>query len=245
MHEASTHEKNCFLTLTYNDEHLPENNSLDVTHWQKFAKRMRKKMGPFRFLHCGEYGDENNRPHYHALIFGKDFTHDQAVIQQRDEHQLFRSPMLDKLWSDEDGPIGHASVGSLTWQSCAYVARYSLKKITGQDADAHYQGRKPEYITMSRRPGIGSAWINKYKTDVYPWDEVITNGNPCRPPSYYDDQLEKIDPAMHKKVKVRRNVKAKKKDEEENEGYGIASYDRREAREKIVEKRARKLKRDV
>ncbi|AXL14744.1 replication initiator protein [Microviridae sp.] len=245
MHEQTLHEKNCFLTLTYNNAHLPDDGSLDVSHWQKFAKRMRKKMGKFRFLHCGEYGDENNRPHYHALIFGQNFEHDQALLTKRDEHELFTSPTLDKLWSDEDGPIGHASVGTLTWQSCAYVARYSMKKVTGPAADAHYGGRKPEYITMSRRPGIGSGWINKYESDVYPWDEIITNGAPSRPPKYYDNEIEKTSPDKIRRVKSARRLKAAKQEASLNEGYGRSSYDARKARAIKLERRNSLLRRDI
>jgi hypothetical protein len=74
VHEASLHEKNCFITLTYSPENLPKDGSLDVSHFQKFMKRFRKRFGPgIRFFHCGEYGESLSRPHYHACIFGFDF----------------------------------------------------------------------------------------------------------------------------------------------------------------------------
>lgn len=98
MHEAQTHEKNCFLTLTYDDAHLPEDHSLDVAHWQRFAKRLRKSHGPFRFIHCGEYGDISLRPHYHALLFGVDFGSDSVPVRTNNSHPLRVSASLSKLW---------------------------------------------------------------------------------------------------------------------------------------------------
>lgn len=95
VHEAQLHSRNCFITLTYNDEHLPENESLDVEHWQLFAKKLRHRFGKFRFLHCGEYG-ELGRPHYHALLFGLDFGHDRIKLKKKDGNELFTSESLDK-----------------------------------------------------------------------------------------------------------------------------------------------------
>ncbi len=181
VHEAQMHERNCFITLTYNDEHLPGDGSLCLEDWQKFAKRLRHKLGPFRFFHCGEYGEVNLRPHYHACIFGHDFIADRGLWKDDGKNPLFRSPELDTLWG-----LGFATVGALSFKSAAYVARYVMKKaVVGVRVD----GRRPEYVTMSRRPGIGSKWFEKFKADVYPADEVVHEGKRYRPPRFYDGLL--------------------------------------------------------
>ncbi len=216
LHESKMHKHNCFLTLTYDAEHLPANNSLDVTHWQDFAKRLRRKMGPFRFFHCGEYGERSFRPHAHAAIFGLDFSEDRTLWKTtKSGDSLYTSPTLEKLW-----PQGFHSIGTLTFESAAYVARYIMKKATGQLAETHYDrpGQhygeiiqlKPEYTTMSRRPGIGATWITKFMSDVYPSDEVIVNGKPARPPKFYDSQLEIVNPDLYRKIKSRRISDGKK-----------------------------------
>jgi len=191
MHEASLHERNCYLTLTYSPEHLPARGNLVLRDWQLFFKRLRKKYGEgIRFFHCGEYGEKEGRPHYHACVFGFDFE-DKVFYKMNGEHMLYVSRSLDDLWGK-----GLAVIGDVTFESAAYVARYIMKKVTGDSADDHYRRvdsdtgevyfLKPEYTTMSRRPGIGRAWIDKWINDVYPRDEVIVRGMCVKPPKYYD-----------------------------------------------------------
>ena len=96
----------------------------------RFMKRLRKKYGSqVRFFHCGEYGDLNKRPHYHAILFGVDFAHDRKLWSQKDGMKLFTSESLEKLW-----PYGFCTIGQVTFESCAYVARYIMKKQTGEKA---------------------------------------------------------------------------------------------------------------
>lgn len=215
-HEADLYEQNSFITLTYNDGHLPPLGSLQLRDFQLFMKRLRKKYGPkIRFFHCGEYGEKFLRPHYHACLFNHDFE-DKTLWQIQNKVNLYRSAELEKLWSDADGnPIGYASTGDVTFQSAAYVARYILKKITGDQAVDHYLAidpdtgeilgnRAPEYTTMSRRPGIGHGWFSKYSTDVFPSDEVIIKGKKMRPPKYYDRQYELTYPSDYRRIRARR-----------------------------------------
>jgi len=199
MHEASLHEDNCFITLTYSDKYLPAFGSLEVRAFQLFMKRLRRKVErKVRFYHCGEYGDELGRPHYHALLFGMDFA-DKYPWAERSGNMAWRSADLESLWK-----FGQSEIGSVTFESAAYVARYIMKKITGKAAEDHYRrvdvltGEisqiQPEYSTMSRRPGIGRGWIEKYVSDVYPSDEVISRGRPAKPPRYYDSYFGTQDP---------------------------------------------------
>lgn len=213
MHEASLYERNCFLTLTYDDEHLPRGSlscsrcvkphviggSVCVAEFQDFMKRLRKQFGAgIRFYHCGEYGELNGRPHYHAIIFNHDFS-DKLYFSGKAELSVYTSKALSSLWT-----AGFAVTGQVTFESAAYVSRYVMKKVTGERADAHYGGRKPEYVTMSRRPGIGKGWYDKYKSDVYPRNGVVVRGRVTRPPRFYDNLLGREDPSSLALMKIDR-----------------------------------------
>lgn len=191
MHEASLYERNCFITLTYDDAHLPKRGMLDYSAFQRFLKRFRKAAEPIglRFYMCGEYGPENFRPHYHACIFNYDFSDKEYFKRTASGEKIYTSPLLNRLW-----PFGFSSVGAVTFESAAYIARYCVQKITGRAAEAHYArvdsdgefSLPPEFNHMSLKPGIGSAWLKRWRTDVYPHDYVVVNGKEVKPPKYYD-----------------------------------------------------------
>jgi len=214
VHEASLYSNNCFITLTYNNDHLPALNSLDLSAFQKFMKRLRKRFGEgIRFFHCGEYGERFQRPHYHACLFNFDFA-DKQLWSVRNGVRLYTSEALSELW-----PFGFSTIGDVNFESAAYVARYVTKKITGGKAASHYQvvcertgeilgRRKPEYITMSRRPGIGRDWLSKYSSDIYPDDFVVLNGKKMKPPKFYDRTFELENPDEFSKVLARRKFDA-------------------------------------
>ncbi|AZL82965.1 replication initiator protein [Apis mellifera associated microvirus 18] len=212
MHELQTHERASFLTLTYDDDHVPKDGSLNVKHFQDFMKRLRRGCSsPLRFFHCGEYGEENARPHYHCILFGEDFMSDRVPYKKTPlGHQIYVSPRLSEVWGN--GALEQQHIGDVTFESAAYVARYCLKKITGPSAQEHYQGRKPEYVTMSRRPGIGAHWYSRFSKEVYPSDSVVLRRkNSCiemRPPDFYDKLLEKADPKLFAQIKRERSVAA-------------------------------------
>jgi uracil-DNA glycosylase len=191
MHESSLHEDNIFLTLTYRPEELPfticskPQPTLYKPHFQKFMKRLRKKYDyRISYYMCGEYGDDTNRPHYHAILFGHDFKDKKPHKRSKSGEMLYTSDEADQIWSH-----GFVTIGDVSFESAAYVARYVLKKRTGKGADFHYQGREPEYASMSLKPAIGKNWLEKWKTDVYPHDYVIINGKKVKPPRYYDNLL--------------------------------------------------------
>ena len=207
VHEASLHDANSFITLTFRDDILLTTRTLIKRDFQLFMKRLRKELSPLqvRYFHCGEYGEQLGRPHHHACKFGYDFP-DRQIWQIRGGVPLYRSAQLERLW-----PYGYATVGDVTYESAAYVARYVCKKITGKPQGSfdpvqrHYQGRLPEYITMSRRPGIGRPWIDKFMADIYPRDEVVLSSKlKLRPPKYYDKLYDDIDPVEFGKIKQKR-----------------------------------------
>jgi len=203
VHEAYGHEDNAFITLTYSPENLPPGGSLLKSDFQKFMKRLRKKISPvkIRFFHCGEYGEKNSRPHYHACIFGYSFP-DKILWKEVNGCRLYISPLLDQEWGK-----GWSTVGDVTFESAAYVARYITKKITGELAEGYYDGKIPEYVTMSRRPGIAANWLGTYMADVFPSDEVVLRGKIMRPPRFYDKKLELDNPELFNKIKAERKAK--------------------------------------
>lgn len=218
IHEASLYDDNCFITLTFSpDEIVKRSNpfTVDVRDFQLFMKRLRKRFGSnIRFFHCGEYGEEFGRPHYHACLFNFDFP-DKTLFRVTNGHRLYVSESLSQLW-----PFGFHTIGTLTFESAAYVSRYIMKKVTGDMSQDHYSiidpdngeylgQRKPEYVTMSRRPGIGKGWFDKYQKEVYPDDFVIVNGHKCRPPKYYDRLLETTRPYELDLVKDNRFMSAR------------------------------------
>lgn len=229
VHENSLHEESCFITLTYDDENLPEGGSLRLKDWQDFMKRLRKAHGTgIRFFHCGEYGERFARPHYHAVLFGFDFS-DKTVWKSRRGNTTWRSKELERLW-----PWGISEIGAVTFESAAYVARYIMKKQTGPKAEDHYGGRKPEYTTMSRRPGIGKNWIEKWVSDVYPRDKVVMRGKEMKPPKFYDTHFELAYPSEFATIKARRKANAVKKQEHD-------SIERLAVREECATQRAKRL----
>lgn len=207
VNEASLHDDNCFLTLTYEDEYLPNGASLDRRDFQLFMKRLRKEIAPkkIRYYGCGEYGEEQDplvptkigRPHFHAIIFGYDFD-DKEIhsVNHQDDH-LFISEKLDRLWGK-----GFASIGNVTFASAAYVARYCTKKINGDMAEDHYKridpftgeihDLVPEFSMCSLKPAIGANWLKKYASDLTK-GYITHNGQPMAPPKYYKEFLRNAD----------------------------------------------------
>jgi len=161
IHEAAMHKDNCFLTLTYDDEHVPQlytggPGTLIPKHFTDFMKRLRWhcKNDRIRYYMCGEYGDETRRPHYHACLFGIDFADKIMIGANNDGEPWYSSPSIERIWDK-----GFNTLGALTWESAAYVSRYIMKKRTGKQAEDHYlrcddygvaYWLEPEYNSMSR-----------------------------------------------------------------------------------------------
>ena len=223
-HEAMSHERVSFLTLTYAQDPW----TLRHEDFQLFMKRLRKRLGlPIRFYMAGEYGSVYDhrgnkipgllgRPHYHCILYGYDFPERELHGRSNTGFDMYNARLLDECWKGYDDALGHAVVQDFSIEAAAYVARYCTKKVNGELADEHYvrintdtgEVRRvaPEYNRMSNRPGIGSRWLLHYgKTDLYPKDFVtVKDGDRFRPPRYYDKLMEEIDPELMEKVKARR-----------------------------------------
>lgn len=211
MHEASLYEHNSFVTLTYNDDHSPLDGGLHHVDFQKFMKRLRSRFpsAPIRFYMCGEYGSSLNRPHFHTILFNHTFT-DLSLWQiSGSGSHLFRSATLESLW-----PFGFSSIGSVTFASAAYIARYVMAKKSGFQAVRSYDSvntetgevfmRRPEYNAMSLKPGIGAGWFDKYTSDVFPHDRVVYDGVESKPPRYYDKRYSRFSPDSFDAIKDKR-----------------------------------------
>lgn len=242
-HEAQLHKQNCFITLTYNNKSLPKDQNVNKTHLTNFIKKLKtyintkqyasSKTQPyqhqpyktFRYYAGAEYGEtKTKRPHYHICLFGYDFPDKQTLRQthfikiksqfrESNIYALYTSEILSKVWNK-----GFTTIGDLSYKSASYVARYCMKKITGDMAKTHYKRdymelgsptRTPEFALISRRPGIAYKWLEQYWTDVYPKDYFTIKGIKHRPPRYYDDQLFKKSPRTYYKLKYERSKKVK------------------------------------
>lgn len=200
LHEKSLYGESAFITLTYDEKKLPPDMSLSVRELQLFMKRLRKKTGDgVRFYACGEYGAQFGRPHYHVLLFNRDFPDKKFFKETGSGDKLYTSVALDNVWGN-----GLSVFGSVTFESCAYVARYVVDKITGPLAEAHYKGRVPEFATRSMRPGIGADWFDKYGGHAYKHDSVIMREMEMQPPKYYDVRMEALDPVLMDRLKRKR-----------------------------------------
>lgn len=178
VHEASLWEENVFCTLTYRE--MPPGGSLRPRDFVLFMKRLRKaRVGRVRFFQSGEYG-ALGRPHHHCILFNCAFVDGEVFKKTASGEVIYSSVELEDLWSH-----GFCSFGNVTFESAGYVARYTLKKL-GEEV---LEGRRAEYLTMSRRQGIGTGWIERFSTDVYPRDELVVRGRACKPPRFYDEKV--------------------------------------------------------
>lgn len=230
VHEASMHADNAFITLTYNDQHLPAGGTLIKKDFWDFAKRLRRSIEPskIRIFYCGEYGERCKvcdgsrrkcvcpkfepglgRPHFHALLFGHDFADKQPWRPNGRGDKRFTSESLSRLWG-----MGFVTTGAVTFESAAYVARYCTKKKHGDEAEAHYRSvvadtgeiiqRVREFAQPSLRPAISKGWLQSFMADVYPDDFVVLRGQQMKPPKYYDRLHETDAPAAHGAIKAER-----------------------------------------
>jgi len=190
MFESQFHGANSFITLTYDEANCPWPPSLQYPHFQKFMKRLRKSSPqPLRFFMCGEYGPLNQRPHYHAIIFGHYFPDRVPAGVSKSGQTYYKSRLLEDLWTH-----GQCSVQDVNLKSIAYCTRYILDKVSSDDdslyssidADGVIVPRRPEYSACSNNPGIGARWFQLFRSDVFGHDYVVVDGSKFCVPRYYD-----------------------------------------------------------
>lgn len=224
MLELQYHDSAYFVTFTYDDDHVPRTYyddpetgeafpalTLRKRDFQLLMKRIRKRFDndQIRYFACGEYGSDTFRPHYHAIIFGlhlDDLQLYKMVKQGGEYYRYYNSPSLSECWQDKDGnPIGYVVVGEVTWESCAYTARYVMKKLKGKEAE-FYEAHNivPEFTLMSRRPGIGRLYYEEHP-DMFDFTQINIStpkgGKSFKPPRYFEKLFEVDNPAKYYEIK--------------------------------------------
>lgn len=241
MLECETMEKkglnSFFVTLTYDDEHLPTNRDLLIQKYgeiifdihqptlvksdpAEFIKRLRSRLSydygvtGMKVYYSGEYGDETGRPHYHLILFGiPDDVPLEFLKYDRHGFPLFHSPLLSDCWKK-----GFVVIGAVNFEACAYVARYVLKKQTGQASSFYdFNEIQPEFCEMSRRPGIGKEYYDLFKDDIYRFDAITKKGAKGKvidhkPPRYFDKLFNYDDPDEMAAVLKKRHSIAKSRE---------------------------------
>lgn len=241
MHEARYYSKSSFITLTYSTPNLPPHKSLRKKDFVDFMKRLKvnleRKHGvtDLRYYMCGEYGDNTHRPHYHAVLFGWDFP-DRVEVPN---NPWASDPLYDSAFLSETWGLGIVRVGNLTPSSCAYVARYVMKKIFGMEGKSAYEAtqRIPPYNGMSK--GIGRRYFKDFSGDMFPCDYLVTEDDYRRVPvpEFYDRLYKILDEEGHKAVKAKRQEQAAKLKPEDS------TPERLRVREEAVKLRIKQLKR--
>lgn len=203
-HEFLTWEHGCFITLTYDEEHLPENKSLVKKDLQKFFKRLRYHLGKKRrikYFACGEYGDKRKRPHYHAIILG--ISMDEHKLEQcpKNGYYVLEGP-LKESW---DKGIIH--VGEVNNDTIGYVTHYIDKKMTGKLAEEQYEGtgRRAPFQLQSQGFGLDYALKNEamIKENLF-----ILHKNKKKPiPNYYRQKLDIKDDPRFKEMAIENEIK--------------------------------------
>lgn len=214
-HEATCHAANSFVTMTYAQQHMPRYGSLDYRDLETFWKRLRKLRGELRYYAVGEYGDRTTRPHYHACIFGHDFT-ENAIICQQVPHRLWINLELTRCWGK-----GDVKVGALTFETARYTASYVTKKLRSKQRYVRIDEETGELIAVQQpkarmSKNLGKEWWTRWGHQLLEHDRVIINGTEQKPPKAYDRWLlESGREEDLQRIKTKRQEQAKKQTKEE------------------------------
>lgn len=200
-HESLLHKDSTFITLTYDNDHLPISDkgvpTLLKTEIPGFMKRLREFIYPMkvRYFGAGEYGDAGHRPHYHLAIYGLDLNNPVVFKdwQKQDQGYLVEC----KAWNK-----GLVHVGRLEEGSAFYVAGYALKKVMGKGAKDYYldKGYIPPFALMSRRPGIGADFCAKYADSFLKHGNCVVNGKEVPLPRYYSNKIGWTDSPLYQQL---------------------------------------------
>lgn len=262
MLEAQYHEFSYFLTLTYDDFHVPLSYfpdpdtgealpamTLVKRDMQAFMKRLRRRLEyvgrpQIRFYGCGEYGTFTKRPHYHIIVFGLVLDDLERLKTSKLGFPYFRSKLIEECW-----PNGYSMVCNVSWETCAYVARYVTKKFTGDYKDFYETfNLTPEFSLMSRKPGIGRQYYEDHKDEMYQTDEMFvstaTGGKTVKPAPYYDKLYDLEQPDLLAKVKMVRRDRAEHAEELRQQQTTLSMDEQQEARYKLLLRRYEMLKRE-
>lgn len=214
-HESQLHEQNAFVTLSYNDDNLPEHNSLQYADLARFHKRLRHHLGgKLRHYSVGEYGDKSLRPHYHMCVFGNAFLENRIIVRHTPT-LLWTTAFLEQCWGH-----GFISVGTLNYTTASYTASYVTKKLRAKQKYVRVDETTGELLELEQpkaimSPNLGKEWWLKYGHQVADHDYVIINGKRQKPPKAYDRWLGEVNKTKLEQIKENRKEHAIKLTEEE------------------------------
>lgn len=210
QHELEFHQYACYITLTYDDDHIPYIEG-EYTLWkhdlQLFIKRLRKKIGKatkIKYLACGEYGDRTSRPHYHAIILGWQ-PEDLSRIGD-----ITTSEILEDVWKQ-----GQVAVGAAAPESIYYVTGYIINKLPSKAL----RNRTKEFICVSQ--GMGLRYAMMYSEDVKQ-GTLRTAGKFAGVPMYYRKKME-VDNLSYFRTKLRMERKLREALQESNSKIDLAT----------------------
>ncbi len=226
MLELQYHDSAYFVTLTYDDAHVPKSYygdpdtgevltslTLFKKDFQDFMKRLRKAHpdDKIRYFMAGEYGSRTFRPHYHAILFGLHLDDLKPWSRSEQGFTYYNSEALQRAWSvkGDDGvyrPLGYAVAAQVTWETCAYTARYVMKKLNGAEAQFYIDHNiQREFTLMSRKPGIAAQYFHDHP-DIYECEYINIStdkgGRKFRPPRYYDRLFDIENPDEMAEIKA-------------------------------------------
>lgn len=264
--ENEYHDDSYFVTLTYDEQHVPRTYypdpetgealpalTLRKRDFQLFMKRLRKQTGQeLRYFAAGEYGSKTMRPHYHAIIFGLKLDDLTIVNTSKLGYNYYTSEVVLRAWSCSDGkgnyvPLGMIVVAPVTWETCAYTARYTAKK-NGTQGSEYFErmNLEPPFVLMSRRPGIGAQWYADHDNlfdSAFINVATDTGGRKFRPPKYFYRLLEKDNPQYAEYLKQKRKELMDKNHDLKLLNTDLDYLELLEVEEAALEKRTRSLER--
>lgn len=259
MLECQYHQSSYFVTLTYDDKNVPVTYYPDLdtgealpaltlvkSDLQLFMKRLRRRLEyhgrpPIRYYAVGEYGDQTHRPHYHLVIFGLQLDDLELLKRSALGFPYYRSQLIEDCW-----PNGYSMVCQVSWETCAYVARYCTKKLSGDFAE-FYQTFNilPEFALMSRKPGIAYQYFEDHKDEIYRTDEIFlqmaSGGKSVKPCRYYDKMYDLENPELMQLIHERRQRKAEAAAALKQRQTNLSEYEQAEARTRVLMQRVAKL----
>jgi len=177
LHEMEDHDRSIYITLTYDDNHIPDFDSLRKEDLVKFFKRLRRKTDKkIRYFATGEYGDRTDRPHYHAIIFGLGFMDRQIIMDS---------------WTKCDWtPIRILkSFGFAEPDSINYVAGYIQKKLSGELAEEEYTKKNREPVFRLLSMGLGKKYCDANAEQIQQQLFIAVRGVKMSIPRYYVNRL--------------------------------------------------------
>lgn len=269
--EAKCWKQNYFVTITYEEsnmkvleECLDEN---EITYWNdgtwngtlvpeeltQFIKNIRQIMSRdynqdgIRFMACGEYGEENERPHYHIIFFNLNLPlntfYNPKIINNE---MYYQNTIIERAWKK-----GISNISEASWNNIAYTARYITKKVNGKTSSEYYasKGQSKEFLRVSRAPGIGKYYYDKHKKEIYERDEIIIKNKTgiisCKPPKYFDSLYEKENPEHFKKIKKERIKRAKSNAKLEDQAISVTRLNRLAIEERTKDAKNQQLIRSM